>query len=271
MPSVLPKNKELSFSKLLTFLAICLLLVLSNNLGLLSTLKSSGIIVGSNLSEPFKSKLNEIDKKFQLIKDKEDLILELNLLKKENEKLLSLNTSLKIENGDLELIQKQKQFSEIPEGTPALVLGTVLDEFGYIVINKGEVDGIKKGSSVVIKNYLIGEVTEVGKYTSEVRMIISPNGKVPVTSILHNAHGVVQGNVSRGLLMEDVSQGSILEEEEVIITSGINSKFVRGLIVGKVKKINQVSNSVTKSAEIDSLIDFSELDRVFILEPNDVL
>lgn len=227
--------------------------------------------MGSTISEDFKKSMSGLSDKWGLIEEKEQLLEKITTLESENTSLVAENNLLKIENRELELIKQQQQFTETPESTPALVIGNVSDKFGHIIVNKGSEADVKNGDAVIFRNYLLGEVVRVDQKTSEVRLITSQESLIPVASMTNNTQGISKGNINKGLLMQEIPQGGTLEVGEFIITSGINSKFVRGLIVGKVRSVDTTANLATKTAELDQVVDFSDLTEVFILSSVEIL
>jgi len=247
------------------------LLVLFDRVGFLDSVKSVGIGIGNTISTDFRSYLTQFDEKISLVKDKEELLAKISILENEKIDLISKNNLLMMENRELELIKQQAQFTNTTESTPALIIGSINDKFGHIIINKGETVGIKVGDAVVVKNYLIGEVVKSDEEVSEVRLITSQESLIPVSSMTNNTQGISRGNINKGLLMQEVPQGGTLEQGEFIITSGVNSKFIRGLILGKVRSIDSSVSKATKVAELDLVIDFSEISEVFVLDSVETL
>jgi len=255
----------------MVLLVLTFLLVLFDVVGFLNPVKNIGIAIGNTISADFKSNMSRFSGKLSLIEEKDKLLEKISALESEKVELISENNLLKLENRELELIKQQEQFTDITKSTPALVIGYVPDKFGHITINKGIESDVKNGDAVVIKNYLVGEVVRADQKVSEVRLITSQESLIPVSSMTNNTQGVSKGNINKGLLMQEIPQGGSLEEGEFIVTSGINSKFVRGLILGKVRSVDASANLATKTAELDLVSDFSELTEVFILDSVETL
>lgn len=255
----------------MVLLVLTFLLVLFDVVGFLNPVKNIGIAIGNTISADFKNNMSRFSGKLSLIEEKDELLEKISALESEKVELISENNLLKLENRELELIKQQEQFTDIAKSTPALVIGYVPDKFGHIIINKGTESDVKNGDAVVIKNYLVGEVVRADQKVSEVRLITSQESLIPVSSMTNNTQGVSKGNINKGLLMQEIPQGGSLEEGEFIVTSGINSKFVRGLILGKVRSVDASANLATKTAGLDLVSDFSELTEVFILDSVETL
>lgn len=270
MPSILSKKKELPFTTLVLLLGLSLLLVLFDSIGFFDPLKNFGVIIGNRLGSDVASQINVFSGRLEMFRENEEFAQKIEDLENEKLDLISENTALRIGNQELSAWKEQEEFSEDKKPIPALIIGYPSDKFGHTVINKGSESAVEVGDYVVLKNYLVGEILEANSETSVVRMINSPNSMIPVTSLTHNTQGVSKGDVNKGLMVRDIAQGGSLEEGEIIITSGINSKFVRGLILGKVRSIDSNANQATKSAELDLVLGLNDLTEVFVFEAVDL-
>ena len=165
----------------------------------------------------------------------------------------------------------REQLSTEVEGSPDLVAVRIrswqdLSGMGIVLINGGENLGFKPGMTVLIKNFLLGRIGEVGKRTSKVRFILNPQLRVFALDqdSMDRARGVVRGFPPGKLLME-----RILPEEEVlpgdsIITSG-EEEVPFGLILGRVEKVIPEEGEILKQAILRPELNFARLEEVFVL------
>jgi len=265
LPELSTNNKEISFARLVVLIMVCILLILFDSLSFFKPIKDAGSRINNKITADSVASIDRVFSKYKAFEEKETLIKQINELHNENLNLVSQNTSLTIENKELATIKEQNKFSNMALTTPALVASYVPDKFGHIVINKGSTSGIKEGDSLVLKNFLLGEIVTVNTNTSEVRLISSPESTIPATSLDNNAQGIIKGNATKGLVMEDIPSAATLLAGEIITTNNINSKFAKGLILGEVKSIQDSPNQATKKAEIGLLMDLTKLNEVFII------
>ncbi len=271
MPSIIPKVKEISTIKLILLTLFAVLLVLFDSIGIFDPVKSIGVVIGNRIGADIAKQFDWFSERRELLAEKEELIDRIEQLEEEIVDLESKNTSLSLENREFDILKQQEQFSEVSKSKPALIIGKVNDKFGHVVINKGSEHGIKEGDYLILKNFLLGEIVQTNRKTSEARLIISQESVIPVTSHTNNTQGLSRGDVNRGLIMRDIPQVGTLEKGELIITSGVNSKFARGLILGKVNSIESNANQATKSAELDLVIDFNNLTEIFVIESLEII
>jgi rod shape-determining protein MreC len=110
----------------------------------------------------------------------------------------------------------------------------------YIVINKGEKDGIKNKMSVItFEKVLVGEVTEIFSNSSRVRLITDSGTKFGVkitdTNIQALAKGEGNGNLSLDLIPKDLE----VPIGALISTAGpLEGGYPAGLLIGTISEIN---------------------------------
>lgn len=211
------------------------------------------------------SAIDSIFKVSNIFRDKKEALLEIEKLKEEMISLRSENARLALSIKESEIVEEQNAFTNPVETIPASVTEYIPDRFGYVVLNRGSRDNVKTSDAVVIKNFLLGEVVEVSKTTSIVRLINSPDTIISALSLDNNAKGVVKGDFSIGLIMNEIPRGSTINIGESIITSSENEILQKGLIIGEVVTIDDKDSLTTKSAELKIIPDLKNLSEVFIL------
>ncbi|MEI6887357.1 MAG: rod shape-determining protein MreC [bacterium] len=136
----------------------------------------------------------------------------------------------------------------------------------YIVIDTGVDNQIAKGDVVVSGKYAVGIVTNVSSNTSEVELITSKNTNLAVESIQGFAKGVLTNDKKNRLLMTLILPEEQIKEGDQIITSGLNSPFPYGLLVGTVVKTEKSVNNFNLEAEVNKYLDFVKLQKVFVIK-----
>ena len=131
-----------------------------------------------------------------------------------------------------------------------------------IIINKGSKDNIKIGTNVYDQSYLVGRVIEVNFKTSRVLLLSDLNSNVPVTIVPQNVQAIITGSGDnfgeikyiKGALSDSFT------EESIVYTSGTGAIFKSGIPIGKLKAIN---NETDSNFKVDFYSDFSQLKYVF--------
>lgn len=181
---------------------------------------------------------------------------------------------LKKENQSL---REQLEFSEklghdhVPAEIIAKDPGSI---FNTIVIDKGESHGIRRNMPVIAYqdgfHGFVGKVINVGGLTSEVLPLYDQNCKVAARMQKSRYEGLVTGNgsVKPTLTMLYVKKHARndISYDDIVITSGMNSIYPRGIYLGRVREIGAKEYEPSLEIEIEPIIDFSRLEYVFVLK-----
>lgn len=146
----------------------------------------------------------------------------------------------------------------IGEG-PALNLLTVK-------IGKGSNDGILKGMAVASSDGVVGRVLNVGPRSADVLLLADTNFAVPVRVQRSRARAKVMGQGARALpaLVQALRTDDILEGD-VLVTSGTDGVFPKGLVVGRVVNLARPGVGMFQSADVVLAVDVVKLEEVFVL------
>lgn len=206
-----------------------------------------------------------------------DFIVYFTSLKSENEKLLVRiedleGTLAKLKDVEFQnrLLRDQANVMREKQGNETLILGRIVGrDFtsgAKLILNIGERDGVNLGSPVIYKNYLIGEVIELGEVVATVRTIFDPKFKTPVYALNTTGRpkGLLKGDFSTGITMEKILPGEEISVGDLVLTTG-EGLFPPGFLVGKVNSVSPQSADILKLAKLSPLIELSLLEIVFVI------
>jgi len=211
-------------------------------------------------------------------------ISELSTLRKEHADLLKqLDRFEELERSNAEIYQENIRLKEQLDFSktlryrriPAQISGRDPDNlFSAIVINKGSISGVSNNMAVVAwqngTQVLVGKVIQTGFLESLVMPIFDINSLVSCRLSVSRYEGIIegQGNSESPLLMRFVPRRAREEINigDIIITSGMGGVFPDGINIGRVKAVNLLEYETTLEIEVDSMVDFSKLEYVFIIE-----
>ena len=132
-----------------------------------------------------------------------------------------------------------------------------------LLLDKGEVNGVKKGFLVVLKNILIGQIYEVTPMSSSVQLISDPDSRIPsITS--KKVRGVTVGQFGAEIELTEVVQGKSLNVGDLIGTTG-EGGYTEGFVLGKISEVKKIEKELFQKATIDPLVSLEELSTVFII------
>jgi len=191
-------------------------------------------------------------------------------LAKEVRILRDENRQLKEQYLENQRLRKLLLFREkIPyETTNAQVIGRSVDNwFSLLTLDKGTKDGLKKGMAVISVNGLIGQVTSVTNHTARVLLIIDQNSAVSGLIQETRENGIVEGTTkpSGFLIMKGLPRDAQVKEGEHVLSSGLGGVFPKGLIIGRVVKVESETYGIAKKALITPAENFSSLEEVMVI------
>jgi rod shape-determining protein MreC len=142
---------------------------------------------------------------------------------------------------------------------PANVIG--LDR--YLLLDKGELSGVKKGMAVLSKNIYIGTIFDTKPTSSRVLLPTDPDSLLSVQTSKNGVKGILVGQFGSAMQLTKVVQQDELKVNDTIITSGEGS-IPKGFIIGTIGSITKKENELFQSADIKSLVDINRIEIVFI-------
>ena len=271
------RKKELSAKHVLSiFIAICVLLLA------ISTFAGNRIAFISNIAGvtivPMQKGINSVGNGIVSWKDAKE---ENEELRKENEELNALVDALKMENQNLsqdtyklkrleELYKLDKKYSDYKKTGANVISKGAGNWFDIFVIDKGSKDGIKKDMNVIAGNGLVGIVYEVSDHYAKVRSLINDTSMVSAMVLSTQDNCIVKGStetMNKGYLeVVYLNKDSKIKKGDELVTSNISSKFVEGITIGTVTKVEKSEDGLTKTARIEPVVDFQHLKEVLVIK-----
>ncbi len=200
-------------------------------------------------------------------------------LREENTQLKKRVVELERQNAALaemtvanERLRRFLNFKEkIPKPTlPAELIGEDASSwFRTITINKGGIDGVRRGMVVVAAAGLVGHVISTSRDVSKVLLITDYNSSVDAICQASRARGIVQGKKGDLCDLNYVSRRDNVSPGERVITSGLGGRFPKGLIVGTVTRVEKKPYGVFQEVEVTPAVDFRRVEEVFVILDSD--
>jgi len=187
---------------------------------------------------------------------------------RELEAVAALNRELEQEN---ERLREQLAVRDkLPERE--LVLAQVVGRSSRggeatITVNRGTNSGITEGASVVVRNFLLGEVLTIEPERAKIHLLTDARFSAAALDqdSPDRARGLVSGQYGTAVVLQKILPTEQVVVGDTIITSGEDGKFVKGLILGQVLRIHGQEADVFKSAELGLMVNFDSLEEVFVV------
>ncbi|MBD3917759.1 rod shape-determining protein MreC [Paenibacillus sp. PR3] len=181
---------------------------------------------------------------------------------------------------DLKFTERQRQLNDY-QYLIAQVVSVSSDPYNpTIKIDLGSENGIKENMAVVTVDGLIGIVSKVSAFSSNVEPITSldeksPNSKSISVTVLgreNDSFGIIAtyDQENGRFEMTRIPENDPMIVGDTVITSGLGRVFPRGLVVGTVETTPQAGDfGLTKVASVKPQADFNRLTEVFVVKMAD--
>ncbi len=212
----------------------------------------------------YRRAVSDLASRDALLKQNQLLQTEQLLLKARVQKLLNLEQ----ENKQLRALLKSA-----PKAGDKVLAGQVLsvgaspfaDE---IIINKGRRQGLYLGQPVLDAQGVLGQVVEVDPLTSRAILISDLRSAVPVRVNRNGYTGVVVGmGANNRLAMIHVPKTAEIQEEDVLVTSGLGLQFPVGYPVGVIEKITARPGEMFLTVAVRPSADMNRVHQLLLAWP----
>lgn len=125
-------------------------------------------------------------------------------------------------------------------GQVAQVLYTARDPFTRrIVIDKGQQDKVAAGLPVVDDAGIVGQVTRVFPFVSEVTLITDKEQAIPVQIVRNGLRSLVFGLGDGRLELRFMPANADVQEGDLLVTSGLDGTYLPGFPVARVAQVER--------------------------------
>jgi len=179
--------------------------------------------------------------------------------------------NLKSENEQLRDLLDHEESLRDYEPLRATVIARNPDQWEEkIIINKGSSHGVKKNMAVITTQGLIGKISLVTPFTSEVELLYTNNPNFRVSAVVQSeknvAHGLIEGydEERNELILKRIDSSLEINKGDKVVTSGLGGIFPKGILIGEITEVTTEDFGLTKMAYIKPAADFSMLEKVII-------
>lgn len=252
------------------------LILLSGLLFSIGETVTPGSSVVATITAPFGEAVNwvtgGISKFFKTFREYDELAMQNEAIRKENESLVSqlMDYQQAIEENEflkefLEIKEKNKDYIMEPA---TIISRDASDAYGGFTVGKGSLDGVAVGDPVITSAGLVGFVGEVGLSYSKVTTILSSFANVSAIDRRTSDFGVVGGTIDLAkkgnCRMFNISNTASVAVGDYVVTSG-GGMYPEGIIIGKIVSIVSDELSISLNAEIEPVADISGAENVMII------
>jgi rod shape-determining protein MreC len=188
-------------------------------------------------------------------------------LKEKIEKMRLQEVRLSEDAEQAHRLQQLLGFKEqvIAKTVPAQVIGSSgSDLLRSIYIDKGSNDGLATDMAVITAGGIVGKVLRVYPSTSLVLMINDQTSGVGAMLEKSRLQGVLKGTLDGAVILERVMSDEKVEPGDVVLSSGGDQIFPKGLPVGTVSKVSP-GREMFWNIQVKPAADLSRLEEVLVV------
>lgn len=131
--------------------------------------------------------------------------------------------------------------------TPALAAEVLYDAADpytrKVILDQGLTQGVEAGSPVIDESGVLGQVTRVYPFVSEVTLLVDRDQAIPVLNVRTGVRSVAYGDplspLGGGLELRFTPAGADVQEGDLLTTSGVDGVYPPGLPVARIDKVER--------------------------------
>ena len=136
-----------------------------------------------------------------------------------------------------------------------------------ITISRGYSTGGRPGTPLVTHLGLVGRVLKASAHSSIVLLLTDPSSRIAVFSQESRAPGILMGmGTGQKLEVNFVQRDAKVKPGEIIITSGLDGKYPKGIPVARVLRVAPSDYTQFMAIKAEPLVDLQHLEEVLLLE-----
>lgn len=152
---------------------------------------------------------------------------------------------------DRQLVAENNQLRKLLDMQQRLTTKSLVGEILYdardpftrkIILNRGSQHGVATGQPVIDEIGIVGQVTRVFPFTSEVTLLTDKDQAIPVQVLRNGLRSVAYGRGQSGLLdLRFMASNADIQKGDALVTSGIDGVYPAGLWVASVQQVETKS------------------------------
>ena len=157
-------------------------------------------------------------------------------------------------------------------GQVAQILYAARDPFSRrVIVDKGQQDKIVAGQPVVDDAGVVGQVTRVFPFVSEITLITDKEQAVPVQIVRNGLRSVVFGLGNGQLELRYMPANADVQNGDLLVTSGLDGIFLPGLPVAKVVHIERDTSYSFARIYCEPVAGVENFGDVMVLDPRETI
>lgn len=199
--------------------------------------------------------LVDVRRQNQLLKE------ELSRMRSEQSRVVELET----ENRHLTELLELKDVLGV-DAVGARVIGADANGLARtLIVGQGSANGIAPGMAVISIQGVVGKIIATSPHASRVLLLDDHNSALDAFDQRSRTRGIIAGVVDDGVTMKYVERSQDVRPGDIVVTSGLDGIFPRGLLIGSVRTVKGQGPGLFLNVGIAPAVDFRELEQVLVI------
>ena len=199
-------------------------------------------------------------------------------LKSENEALKQKNSELEQQMREFEIMKNEneqlKQELNLAEKygeyttVPGMIISRDISNYSKtLVINIGSDNGIKEKMTVIADEGLDGYIVSTTAKTAKIQTIVDSASATSCLASSTRDTMICKGTIENKSILSasNIATDARIIQGDSVETSGLGGIYLKGIHVGKIKKVNEGTNKTDSYATIEAAVDFEKLETVLVI------
>lgn len=170
-------------------------------------------------------------------------------------------------------LKKELDMKDISQFNPisATVIGRSPDQWmNTIIIDKGKKSGMKENMAVITSEGLVGRIKKANQFSSQVELISTSVKTSKLSVDIQQDEENIFGMINRYdedkdlLVISDIDNKYNIKKGSKVVTNGLGDQLPKGLLVGKVEKVENDEYGLSKVAYIKTSTNIKDLNHVYV-------
>ena len=142
--------------------------------------------------------------------------------------------------------------------------GSAVPDFRAVTIDRGAADGLKVDMAVLASDGAVGRVVTIGRRAAKVQLLVDRNAAAAALVEGSRVEGIVVGSGEETLRLEYVAATAELNEGDIVVTSGMDGIYPKGLVIGRIALIERAGMAY-RTIRVRPAVNFSTLEEVLVV------
>ena len=134
-----------------------------------------------------------------------------------------------------------------------------------LLLDRGSNQGVARQQPVITPRGAVGRVVEAAPGVAKVLSLVDPNSGVAAIVQRTRVQGVLVGEGEDTCRLEFVSDDAPVEVGDVVVTSGLDAIFPKGILLGVIAEVGE-AQGLTRYVQVRPEVDPHRLEEVLILK-----